>query len=342
MADPTLEELQQQIDELKSLITTQYEPPSGTEFSYPVVNQPMNDEMWQYVTLGLGDGVLDEGGQPYWLRGRENADNTLRITVSTTTDDAQAMLRGFYHRMTADKVFTVPGVTEDTLFHFCLTYDPLGHNRSDGPITLQMYAGTPPTTQGRFHIVLWTLLRKPNQLLTDATVSRVRPKISPMITVDEEADKPEPAKVLWGTRCMVTKTGIEYRATGSSDEDDGPKLWQRVDQPWGWRVLPLGSSYRSAGTTPEYRVLAGKVEFRGDVRNTGGTAMPTGAYQTFGWIDSRWVMVPHTELNSGNGARPVSITADVGSSGKRDTLRYFARESGTTQFSLDGIRIPLV
>ena len=32
MADPTLEELQQQIDELKSLITTQYEPPSGSEY----------------------------------------------------------------------------------------------------------------------------------------------------------------------------------------------------------------------------------------------------------------------------------------------------------------------
>ena len=28
MADPTPEELQQQIDELKSLITTEYEPPS--------------------------------------------------------------------------------------------------------------------------------------------------------------------------------------------------------------------------------------------------------------------------------------------------------------------------
>ena len=95
MADPTLEELQQQVDELRSLITTEYEPPTGSEYSYPVVNQPLNDEMWQYITLAMGDGVLDEGGYPYRLRGRENVNNTLRISVSTVTNTAQAVLRGF-------------------------------------------------------------------------------------------------------------------------------------------------------------------------------------------------------------------------------------------------------
>ena len=235
MADPTLEELQQQIDELKSLITTEYEPPSGTEFSYPVVNQPMNDEMWQYVTLGLGDGVLDEGGQPYWLRGRENVNDTVKITVSTTKNTAQAVLRGFYHRLTADKTFTVPAVSKTTTYHFCLTYDPAASTTPGGPISLQMYAGEPPTTMGRFHIVLWKITRTPSQLLTAATVERVRPKITPVITVDTTAHMPSANNVLWGTRCLVDDIKAEYRAGGASE--DGPRTW-----------IPLADSYARPDT----------------------------------------------------------------------------------------------
>ncbi len=235
MADPTPEELQRQIDELKSLITTQYEPPSGTEFSYPVVNQPMNDEMWQYVTLGLGDGVLDEGGQPYWLRGRENVNDTVKITVSTTRNTAQALLRGFYHRLTADKTFTVPAVSTTTTYHFCLTYDPTATTTPGGPISLQMYAGTPPTTMGRFHIVLWKITRSPSQLLTAATVERVRPKITPVITVDTTAHMPSANNVLWGTRCLVDDVKTEYRAGGASE--DGPRTW-----------IPLADTYTRPDT----------------------------------------------------------------------------------------------
>lgn len=235
MADPTLEELQTQIEELRSLITTQYEPPTGTEYSYPVVNSPMNDEMWSYVTLGLGDGVLDEGGQPYWLRGRENVNDTVKITVSTTKNTAQAVLRGFYHRLTADKTFTVPAVSKTTTYHFCLTYDPAASTTPGGPISLQMYAGEPPTTMGRFHIVLWKITRTPSQLLTAATVERVRPKITPVITVDTTAHMPSANNVLWGTRCLVDDIKTEYRAGGASE--DGPRTW-----------IPLADSYTRADT----------------------------------------------------------------------------------------------
>ena len=267
MADPTPEELQTQIDELKSLITTQYEPPSGAEFSYPVVNQPMNDEMWQYVTLGLGDGVLDEGGQPYWLRGRENVNDTVKITVSTTRNTAQALLRGFYHRLTADKTFTVPAVSTTTTYHFCLTYDPAATTTPGGPISLQMYAGTPPTTMGRFHIVLWKITRTPSQLLTAATVERVRPKITPVITVDTTAHMPDAGSVLWGTRCLVDDIKAEYRAGGASE--DGPRTW-----------IPLADSYTrpdtdlykwaGAGSRPSSTRTGSLVVMEGRVVRTNG------------------------------------------------------------------------
>ena len=225
MADPTPEELQQQIEELRSLITTQYEPPTGNEYSYPMVNQPMNDEMWQYVTLGIGSGVLDEGGRPYWLAGRNNADNTLRISVSTSTGTAQAIVRGFYHRMTADKTFTVPGVTSTTTYYFCLTYDPTASTTPGGPISLQMYSGTPPTSMGRSHVVLWKVTRRPNELLTDATVTRERPRVSPPIYVWEESQKPDPSQQLSGALCVVGETGGIYRVTSEDNEDLGDRAW---------------------------------------------------------------------------------------------------------------------
>ena len=286
MADPTLEELQTQIDELKSLITTEYEPPSGSEYSYPVVNQPMNDEMWQYVTLGLGDGILDDGGGPYVLVGRENAGNSLRISVSNKTGTAQAVLRGFYHRMTADKTFTVPGVSSTTLYHFCLTYDPSGHSRSEGPITLQMYAGTPPTTLGRNHIILYTLERKPNQLLTDAAVRRMRPRVAPAVYVWAEDHKPDPESVLWGTLCVVGATGNIYRSTneveGGSGEDAEARAWVSLTSP-PWKTLSLSGNRAEAGHgfPVAYQRVGDTVRLRGHIARTDGNnfTTPSGGWQ---------------------------------------------------------------
>ena len=247
MAYPTLEELQQQIDELKSLITTQYEPPTGNEYSYPVVNQPMNDEMWQYVTLAMGNGILDEGGQPYWLRGRENVNNTLKITVATTTGTAQGVVRGFYHRLTEDKSFTVPGVSSTTVYHFCLTYDPTASTTPGGPISLQMYAGTPPTTLGRFHVILWTLTRQPNQLLTDAAIVQHRPKVVSRISVGSPDYLPDARGMLWGGEAVVShgwEKGALYTVSGV--EDGVPTSWESVTDP-AWENLSYIPTYRHPG-----------------------------------------------------------------------------------------------
>lgn len=247
MADPTNAELQAQIDDLKSLITTEYQPPSGAEYSYPVVGQPMTDEQWQYVTLGMGDGILDEGGEPYWFRGRENVNNTVSITVSTITGTAQALLRGFYHKMTEDKTFTVPGVGTTTTFYFCLTYNPVDLDTEKGPISLQMYAGEPPTTLGRFHVILWTLTRKPNQLLTEAEYAKHRPRIAPTITVARQEDMPRPAAVLWGSTCHVHRTNETFVAVGDSDDgDSGPNEWKNLTGPSYEYTRPEGV-YKWAG-----------------------------------------------------------------------------------------------
>ena len=340
MADPTLEELQQQIDELKSLITTEYEPPSGSEFSYPVVNQPVNDEMWQYITLGFGNGILDEGGQPYWLRGRENVNNTLRITVSTTTNTAQGVVRGFYHKMNEDKTFTVPPVASKTTYHFCLTFDPAAATSPGGPVSLQMYAGTPPTTLGRFHVVLWSLTRSPNQLLTDAPYQRFRPKISPTLTVNNEADLPDVTKVLWGTRVLCHETQVEYRAAGSGDETDSPTHWRPLYVP-EVSVKPEDGNYTWPGSGDWFRstrigeliVLEGRV------------ARSSGAQFSSSYSDGyviRYLPEAHRPRNSkryitkSDGFNDSEKEAVVNISADDGAVRVYPRQS-CTWVSVDGI-----
>lgn len=234
MADPTPAELQQQIDELKELVTTPYEPPVGSEYSYPVVNQPMNDEMWQYVTLGLGDGILDEGGSPYYLKNNgsaanTNATNTMLLTVSTVTDNAQSLLRGFYHRLIEDKILDFPGVSSTTTYYVVLQYDPMGHSTPEGPLSVQVVTNL-STAQGKYNLIYWSLTRRANQLLTDATIERFRPRVAPAITVAREEDKPEPKYVLWGSVCFVHRTNSTYIAVGAEDDEDaGPTRWKDIN-----------------------------------------------------------------------------------------------------------------
>ena len=245
---PTNYDLQQdsRIDEIQEIITTDYQEPDQTEYSYPVVDQPMSDEQWQYVTLGIGDGVLDEGGQPYWLRLNEseantNSTNTMLLTVSTTVNTAQAALKGFFHRLMENKVLSLPGVTSETTYYVVLRYDPLDHDKPTGPISVQVVTAL-DRTQGKHYVLLWKVTRKPNQLLTDAKVERVRPKITPMITVDSADQMPEPSTVLWGTRCLVDDTKTEYRAGGATE--GGPRTWFELKDAY---AQPDGGTYKYGG-----------------------------------------------------------------------------------------------
>ena len=345
MADPTPEELQTQIDELKSLITTQYEPPTGTEYSYPVVNQPMNDEMWQYVTLGIGSGVLDEGGQPYWLRGRENVNDTVSITASTTTGTAQAIVNGFYHRLTADKLFTVPAVQATTTYHFCLTYDPAASTEPGGPISLQMYAGTPPTTMGRSHVVLWKVTRRPNQLLTGATVERVRPRVSSAVYVWEEAHKPDPNKQLSGSLCVVGETNEIYRVSSEGVDESGARGWVSLVSP-SWSNPGDSASYvwPGHGHRRGYRRVGDSVELRGRVARSNGSNFVPGGANDAGYL----------VYELGSGVAPKSeqrfITATSGWTGQQlcvvtvsTTGSVYAMPvlGPATWLSLDGVRFTL-
>ncbi|MCW1250718.1 hypothetical protein ODZ83_11170, partial [Acaricomes phytoseiuli] len=85
------------------------------EESYPVLEKPLTDHQWKSVTLGIGDGILDEGGNPYRVTVSDET-NQATIHADTMTGYAHAILRGFYHRIDAPVLLDLPPVAATTTY----------------------------------------------------------------------------------------------------------------------------------------------------------------------------------------------------------------------------------
>ena len=179
------------------------------EESFPRLNEPLDDRQWKSITFGIGDGCLDERGNPYNLVNLSNVSNTGVITVDTITGYNHAILKGFYHKMDAPITVSFPPVASETTYSVALVYDPLNQKM---PVSLKVLTST-PRTGGKEYLLLWQLTRKPNQLLTDAIPKKFRPTISPVIQVDYPENLPPYDSQLFGTRAMCLYTGEEYKAT---------------------------------------------------------------------------------------------------------------------------------
>lgn len=281
MSEPTEYDLQQdqRIIPLEEILSQAAEPPTGDEFSYPVVGQGWSASMWSWMTLGQGAGLLDVGGRPYWLRDFNNATNTARLSVSTTVGTANAILRGYFHELSQDVAVSLPMPSGATItYHICLTFDPRNEKNAEGPISVETYSGTPPKTFGRHHLVLWTVQRSANQLLTDAVVMQVRQKVAPTITVDTEGQRDllDLNGLLWGTVCLVSETGEMYRAGGSGEDVGGPNMWLSLTSPAWTDSTSNAHQHDTAGSAPSWRRVGDRVEFRGRIKQASGTPYQAG------------------------------------------------------------------
>ena len=56
MAEPTPYDLEQdaRIETIESLVTAEYQPPEGTEYSFPVANQGITQEQFRLMFLEIG------------------------------------------------------------------------------------------------------------------------------------------------------------------------------------------------------------------------------------------------------------------------------------------------
>ena len=173
------------------------------EESFPMRDAPMTDEQWKQVTLGIGNGVLNEGGDPYRLTNINNATNQVTVNVSTTTGLAQAIVAGFYHRIDAPVVLDVPAVTSATNYWIVLEYSPLRLESSEPPVQLKVIKDGLDFSQGKQYLVLHRFYRRANELLTDANYRSVKPRIAPLLQVRDTSELPEPGEVIRGTVAVV-------------------------------------------------------------------------------------------------------------------------------------------
>jgi len=212
-------------------------------------------DMYQQMSLAQGDGILitDDSEYSYRLErmpggaAETNSTNRMVLKVSQNTGRSEAILRGFYHVLYQDMQIELPPVTTPTTYIIALTYDPRREEEVNGPIRVEVHQNDLPRTHGRKHIVLHTVRREPNQLLTEAVIGRGRQYISPTITVVSESDLPEPTDVLYGTIAIVrsrTSGGNVVPGTGQIFEARGIHGWHNLlVGPWENVYVHAGNSW---------------------------------------------------------------------------------------------------
>lgn len=201
------------------------------ETSFPILEAPLNVEQWKSVARGFGTGVLDEGGNPYNLTSLNNVNNSATIAVDTKTRFNHAVVSGFYHKMDAPITVELPAVARATTYRVVLMYNPLDKSM---PVKLTVVTSL-DKTGGKEYLVLWEIIRQPNQLLTDSARVKKRPIISPTIVVDSKDSLPDVSTVLWGTRAFVQQTNVELRASYNDWVTISPHRVGLIQAP-GWEI----------------------------------------------------------------------------------------------------------
>lgn len=278
MSEPTTYDVIQdtRIKGVEDLVQTSYQPFQGPEFSYPVVHQPMDDEMWQQVTLGVGDGILDDDGGPYYASVSDTTD-TITVRPSSESGRARAILKGFYHEMRQPVTLPLPPVSSPTVYHVGLVYDPLRHKEPGGPIRLEVWKGAGNFSSGRRPLEFYEIPRNPSQLLSAAWANRKnkRRMVSPAQIAGSAEALPEFQHVIWGTRVLCLDRMEWWRADSSG--------WINLTNP-KWLPVPLGSVEAASSFGVNYRVRNGMLDMGGRVKRSNGedfTASPGSGWRLF-------------------------------------------------------------
>src|SRR5699024_2476191 len=140
-----------------------------------------------------------------------NQRNTLILRAGTSSE---SIVEGFYHRLTEDLELPFPPVTTKTTYYVTITYDP--RDFKTNPVKIQVYPGTPPTSHDRVHVVLYKVERGPNQLLTQATVTRYRQYTAGLLSVQNENQLPDPRSVPAGTLAVPSAAGRGIYVRGNT------------------------------------------------------------------------------------------------------------------------------
>ena len=332
------------IEELQELVgASTYEPVDGPEFSYPAVGQAVDDEMWKYITLAMGNGVLDMGDGSYWLKNFNNANNTV-VLEPGRSGSGHAIVGGFYHRLIRDMVLDIPMPTSETTYYVVLELNPLKAKSPEGPISVKVYPNEVNGESGREHLLLWAITRKPNQLLTESVRQRFRPRVSPVMYVWSEDQKPDVNSVLWGSLLVVGQSNNIYRSESRVGDDDRTEGAQ-------WKLVnDYDPSFTSPADTPTY-VYAGHgyrrgarltrdgyIELRGRIKRADGSDFTVGDHGYQMYDLSGWPVGKNQRfIASGTGYPGTLVTVDYNE--RTNLVRVYPVNRDCSWVSLDGVRI---
>lgn len=209
------------------------------ESSFPVLEQPLTDQQWGQVTLGLGSGVLGATSGNYAYTNVNNATNTAQLSAGDGM--AQAIVSGYYHRIDADHTISLPAISSGTRTYYVgLTYDPLKHADPSGPVSITVTTSK-PSGSGKVYLPLYEIVRQPNQLLSQATNRVKRVLIAPTLSVASIEELPDASTMMQGTLCQTSNLNMVWRASGSRWVPIGAT---GIGDPWpmgGWvSSIPVG------------------------------------------------------------------------------------------------------
>lgn len=222
------------------------------EESFPVVNKPLTGEQWSSVTTAFGNGTIDEGTGDYRMT-LDNASNTVSVEPPAQTGFAHATVGGYYHRIYGKVSLPCPPVTTTTTYILALVLDPLRQNTE--PLKLELFKAPINYSNGKKYLVFAEITRRPNELLSQATVKMKKPHIAPTLTAQEVSALPEPRTQPFGTMAYINSERSLYRrsAIGGSSE-----VWARVmgarqtpvlGMP-GWSLAPISPNNAGIIATP--------------------------------------------------------------------------------------------
>lgn len=320
------------------------------EQSAPWTGGTVDDSSWRAFRRATdADGVINDTTATC-LRVSATGSST-EVTVSA----GEAVIQGAHYILDAPLTLDVaavgsaPASGQTRIDLVVLRYDATQVTPADR-VRMVVIPGTPATsgavepTLTRNPTGVWEhpiarITRLGNVAVTTSMITQLRMLSSPTMYVGQTAAFPSDA-----ADGSIAFQADDIRArilTGGSMQ------WRSIINP-PWTSLTMASGYVSAGRTPAYRVLAGHLELRGEVRRSTGAEFPASTWLTIASVPSSLV----SGLTASNWPRiPVAMSDFIGAGELRLTntgLIQLAKSSAATahdrpqsQAWLDGARFPL-
>lgn len=248
-----------------------------TETSFPLTNNDFTNAQWTHIFSALGDGIIDDGGQPFTLTLNASTDTGTLSLSSVSGAVNRAVVGGFGYQTDAALTVSLPPVSATTVYQVGLFYDP---TNAAHPVTSQVRTGALNLTGDQAFLPLYSVTRAPNSSLSAATVADLRgwfrPSIEqfwPIILIANETITSDSYLVQTGTRVHL-HLGMRKSSNGGWKAGGTICNIPAAVAPSGTVSVSASLTSNAAlGTANVYINPDGSIVISGYITNTNSTAI---------------------------------------------------------------------